>query len=160
MASTPGPKFDSRATHTQRRRDRFSRQATQAQSVQFLVARPSLGLPFRPSSCLFCVVGCRRRFFLPNALPGCDEPRSPTDGAAVAIDRSLHGITKMAQQVPAICNLSGIGSTLSGAFGKGASAIPGDDLHTSVVLQPVCDRLAGAVGRFRHGDDSDAVKRR
>ena len=105
-------------THPQRWRDRFGRQATQAQSVQCLIASLSLRLPFRPSSCLFRAIGCRRRFFLPGTLPGCDEPRGPTHGTAVAIDRSLHGITEIAQQVPAIRHLDGIGRALSGAFGR------------------------------------------
>jgi hypothetical protein len=45
-----------------------------------------------------------------------DDTRGQPHGTAVAINRALQGIAQVAQQVPPICDLQGIGCAESSGF--------------------------------------------
>ena len=85
---------------------------------------------------------------------GCDgcglrlgsERRSAAERAAMPVRERLHGIAEIAQQMPTICNLDGVGCTPAGTVGVGAGAIARDDGHTRVLPQPRCEGLGLTVG--------------
>ncbi|GAA3993937.1 hypothetical protein GCM10022631_00040 [Deinococcus rubellus] len=59
--------------------------------------------------------------------------------------RRLNGILQIFQQVPAICNLNGLGRTLSGSIGIHTRPISRDDLQAGMPTQPVGDRCGTAI---------------
>jgi hypothetical protein len=64
-------------------------------------------------------------------LLGCGPQRS-----RLLIQQPLQEVTKIAQQVPTIGHLNGVGSALGGPVGVKASTISADDLNPRMCLEP------------------------
>jgi len=60
----------------------------------------------------------------------------------VSLSKGVHGIAEIAQHVPAVGHLHGVGRTLAGAVRIGPGTVARDDLNAGVPLQP-CRQRAG-----------------
>ena len=49
--------------------------------------------------------------------------RSTAERGTMPVGERLHGIAEIAQQMPTICNLDGVGGALAGTVGVGAGAM-------------------------------------
>ena len=78
------------------------------------------------------------------------ELRSTAERATMPVGERLHGIAEIAQQMPAIRNLDGVGCALSGTVGVGAGAIARDEGHARVLPQPHRQGLGLTVGKQIH----------
>ena len=68
-----------------------------------------------------------------------DMLRGASGGDAVPVSEGLHGVTKVAEQMPSVRHLHCIRCSLTNAVGISASAITGDDLDTGMGAQPLRD---------------------
>ena len=60
--------------------------------------------------------------------------RGTARGGVVPVAQSLDGLSEISEQVPSICDLGGIGSTLTDAVGIGAGTVPSDDLDAGSIM--------------------------
>jgi hypothetical protein len=65
--------------------------------------------------------------------------RRARGGGAVPVGEGLHGVTKVAEQMPSVRHLHCIRCPLTNAVGISASTITGDDLDTGMSAQPLSD---------------------
>ena len=56
-------------------------------------------------------------------------------------------VAEIAQEMPAVPDLDGLGCAAPNTVGIGASTVTGDDLDARVILQPRRNRLRVAVGQ-------------
>jgi hypothetical protein len=72
---------------------------------------------------------------------------STTGCGAVLVDEALHGVTKVAEQVPSVGDLNGIRRTLPDPVGISARPITGNDLHARMLAQPGGDGCGFPIGQ-------------
>ena len=76
--------------------------------------------------------------------------RGPAYGTAVPVGQGLYGRAQVAQQVPTIRDLDGVGRALARAVRIGAGAVARDHLDAGVGAQPGRERLGPPVGQQIH----------
>jgi len=65
----------------------------------------------------------------------------------VPVEHPGQGVAEVAQKVPAICNLNGLGRAAANAVGVSTGAVTRDDLDAGMVVQPSPNRLRLTVGQ-------------
>jgi hypothetical protein len=90
----------------------------------------------------------RRGFFggLAYLLHG-DASLDAANGGVVATHDGAHGLTEVAQQVPAIGDVDGPGCTTSGAVSIDVGSVAGDHLHAGVTAQPFGEGAGVPIGQ-------------
>jgi hypothetical protein len=88
----------------------------------------------------------RRRRSLLSWGPGFGLRWWFLQAGAVAGDGTLHRFGQVVPQMPPVSDLDRQRGALGGAFGVAAAAVPADDLHTRVGIQPGTEGLGGPLG--------------
>ena len=105
-----------------------------------------LGVPGPGPRCQASLSGRRGRrgFWL---RPGIGLGTWFLQAGTVAGDRTLDGFGEVVPQVPPVGDLDGQRRALGGAFGVTAAAVPADDLHAGVGVQPGAEGFRGPLGQ-------------